>query len=131
MFGWSKYAWIFSYLINWVKKFSSIIRLFSTTFNATMNPVFLSTAKNTLANLPSPSFSIISKESILKEDCLKIKLELTSFDFNWLFYSNFLFCLEVPFKKVGIDFSDLAPLIMLSVELVEDVYFNCLMVFCS
>jgi hypothetical protein len=47
------------------------------------------------------------------------------------FYWNLLFCCDAFFKKVGMDFSDLTPVAILSVELVEEVYFKCLRPFCS
>ena len=69
MLGCYKYAWILSYLINWVKKLYYITRFFYTAFIATINPLYFYTAKKTLPNLPSPNFYTMSKLSILSSSC--------------------------------------------------------------
>ena len=129
--GCYKYAWIFNSLINWVKKFSSITRFFYTALIATMKLVYLSTAKKTLPNFPSPNFYTISKLSIVSscwcvcwEEYIELFLEIGP-------YCIFLLCWPFCFKKDGIAFSERAACIMFSVKFVELVYFRCLAPFVS
>ena len=61
MFGWFKNIWIFSSLMNCSVISYFINRLFSITFRAHMNPVYLSLTRDTLPYLPFPNSFILSK----------------------------------------------------------------------
>lgn len=129
MLGWSRKFCILIYRMNWVRKFYCKTLFFYTTLIATMNPVFFSMAKKTFPNLPSPSFCIISKLSILSYIFWVNELFYLFLGDNpyWIFL---LFC-NPFFRNEGIDFSERAPTKILSVEFVELVYLRFFVPFAS
>lgn len=83
MFGWSRKLCILSSRMNWTKRLSLMIPFLSIDFSATIMPVYISLARNTLPNLPSPSRFIILKFSL--HSCPRFSGSFAfSGDFVWL-----------------------------------------------